>query len=214
MKRLRALHVPTLLALTAALGCSVGEGEGRIVSERLHIKDCWTGPLDLVPDFFAADPYREETLQIRIQRGDTNEDKTDGMLVLIRDLQSVRAQVGEPIEVGLPAGVAPPGTSPAAKPNEKPAAAKVSLSLYMNDTCHGLNATVHSLSGNITFASLFSGDPNEENGEERLTKADFTADFADPREVLEVDDPSTIISTIRGSFSFYFQRGQPAQPFQ
>jgi len=214
MKRASFFVLTLALGSGVLAGCSVGEGEGYIQSDRLHIQDCWTGPLALTPDFFAGDPFREETLQIRIQRGDINEDQTDGMLILVRDLQKVRAQGDTPIEVGLPEGVAPPGTSPAATPDEKPVIHDVSLSLYMHDSCHGLNATVHSLTGQIVFHSLFSGDPNEGDAARRLTDAEFDATFADPREVLEVDDPDSVKSHVTGYFRFYFQRGQPAQPFQ
>ncbi len=215
MKRLRARLALCTGMLATALGCSVGEGDGRISSERLHIQDCWTGPLDLVPDFFGADPYREESLQIRIQLGDNSEEQSDGMIVLINDLQTVRSLGEAPIPVGLPAGVAPPGTAPQTPPDQKPNSPKVSLSLYLHDTCHGLNATLHALSGQVVFHSLFSGDPNEDRADQRLTDAEFDAVFADPREVIEAEgDGASVKSRVTGYFRFYFQRGQPAQPFQ
>src|SRR5687768_10903600 len=91
-----------LLLLLCAGGCAVGEGDGSVTSERLVVEDCWTGPFDLHPDFFAANPDLGETLMIRVQRGDNLEEQSDGLKVLVNDLQNLRERLGEPIEVGLP----------------------------------------------------------------------------------------------------------------
>jgi hypothetical protein len=92
---------------------------------------------------------------------------------------------------------------------------KVSLHLYLHRTCHTLTGTVHALSGDIVFRSVFSGDINEDDADERLTDAVFTGTFADPRLIPPVGDPDPMVmSQVTGNFRFYFQRGQPAQPFQ
>jgi hypothetical protein len=73
---------------------------------------------------------------------------------------------------------------------------------------------VYSVGGSITFTSLFSGDPEETESDERLTEATFDATFADPR--LLVGDEAMdaeVQSRVTGYFRFFFQRGQPAQPF-
>ena len=59
------------------------------------------------------------------------------------------------------------------------------LSLYLHNSCHLQNGTIYSVSGTITFSSLFSGDPNESSSEARLTDATFDAYFADPRELVD-----------------------------
>lgn len=200
-----------LAGSVAALGCTVGEGQGWIQSDKLYIEDCWNGPFDLNPDFFAAIPYRRETLLMRVQRGDNIEEQSDGMTVLINDLQGLReSDIGVPIEVGLPVGVTPPGMPVIVNPDPP----KVSLSIYLHNSCHEQNATIYSISGSITFRSLFNGDPNVSDAADRLTDATFAAQFGDPRQV-SADMPSdTLVSQVRGEFRFYFQRGQPAQPFQ
>jgi hypothetical protein len=202
------------LSLGGALalgGCAVGEGEGRITSDRLYVEDCWNGPFDLRPTFFGANPYREESLFIRVQRGDNIEEESDGLAIVVNDLQDLRQQIEQPIPVGMPPGVSPPGVPIVANPNPP----KVSLTLYLHNTCHSENATVYSIDGNITFHSLFSGDPNETNAEDRLTDAEFTATFADPRQLATAEgDTEPFKSQVDGYFRFYFQRGQPAQPFQ
>jgi hypothetical protein len=198
------------LALVAALGtgCTVGDGFGEVVSERLYLAECWNGPFDLKPDFFAANPYRGEALMIRVQRGDNNTEASDGLTVIVNDLKKVK--LGEPIPVGVPNGVAPPGQPLTGAPNPL-----VTLSIYLHQTCHEQNSAIYSISGEITFNSIFSGDLNEENSEKRLTDATFVAKFADPRDLVDAEDPAAVTSEdVRGRFNFYFQRGQPAQPFQ
>jgi hypothetical protein len=200
------------LALIAALalGCSTGEGEGAVKSERLFIPGCWNGPFDLDPTFFAAEPAAD-SLIVRVQRGDNWEEVSDGLLVLIKDLGEVRKNgLGAALDVGLPPGVSPPGVPISYQENPP----KVSLALYLNDTCHSQNATIYAIGGSITFNSLFSGDRNESDADDRLTDASFDATFADPREVqADGSYDAARSSAVTGWFRFYFQRGQPAQPF-
>jgi hypothetical protein len=198
----------SLLALVSA-ACTVGDGFGEVRSDRLYLQGCWNGPFDLAPDFFAANPYREETLMLRIQRGDNIQEASDGLTVIVTDIEQVRASLGQPIRVGLPVGVAPPG-----QPLQGGPTPLVTLSLYLHQTCHAQNSATYSVDGEIVFDSLFSGDPNEKDAADRLTTARFDASFADPRELVETTDAAAIISQVRGNFSFFFQRGQPAQPFQ
>lgn len=210
MKHRLALPFAWLFAWVAC-ACTTGEGEGWVRSEQLFVEDCWNGSFDLRPDFFAAVPIDRDALYIRIQRGDNNEEVSDGLLVLVRDLRNIRAnEISEPLAVGLPPGVSPPGVPLKFNPDPP----RVSLTLYLNSTCHVQNGNVHAVRGSISFASLFSGDPNEHDAADRLTEADFTAEFADPRKA-EPDGSyrPRLVSTVSGHFSFYFQRGQPAQPF-
>jgi hypothetical protein len=210
------MHWAALVAaVVGLLACTTGEGEGWVRSDKLFIEDCWNGPFDLAPTFFGANPYRAETLQIRIQRGDNLAEVSDGLAVVVSDLEAIRRDdLGVPVRIGLPPGVSPLGASPAgpAEPSSEPP--RVSLALYLHATCHAQNGTIYALDGDITFVSLFSGDPNEPDGHDRLTEADFEAAFADPRDMApdgHVEPDRT--SQVRGHFRFFFQRGQPAQPF-
>jgi hypothetical protein len=201
-----------LLSL-APLGCTVGEGEGRVSSDHIWVAGCWDGPFDLKPDFFGANPDEGESLTIRVQRGDNIEDMSDGLIVLVNDLPEIRKHIGEDLRVGMPPGVTPPGVPVVFDPDPP----KISLSLYLHNSCHLQNGTIYSISGTINFRSLFSGDPNESSSEARLTDATFDASFADPRELvyLETDaERAAVTSRVTGNFHFFFQRGQPAQPFQ
>ncbi len=204
------------LALLAPLGCTVGEGEGSVKSDHLHVSGCWDGAFDLRPDFFGANPDPGESLIIRVQRGDNVEDVSDGLIVTVYDLPEVRMHLNEALPVGMPRGVTPSGVPIVYDPDPP----KVSLALYLHNTCHQQNGTIYSIkspTGTITFTSLFSGDLNEGSSENRLTDATFSASFADPRELADVTDPdvlSMLTSPVTGSFRFFFQRGQPSQPFQ
>jgi hypothetical protein len=198
------------IGLLGGAGCTVGDGSGSVTTERLYLQGCWNGPFNLQPDFFAANPYREESLLIRVQRGDNNQETSDGLTVIVNDLNAVQAQLGQPIPVGLPAGVAPPGQPLSGAPTPL-----VTMSLYLHQTCHEQNSATYSVSGDITFNSIFSGDLNEKDSDARLTDASFAVKFADPRELLGAEDPAAVTSdVVTGEFSFFFQRGQPAQPFQ
>jgi hypothetical protein len=193
-----------VLALSL-VGCTVGEGEGWVKSDRLYIEDCWNGTFGLEPDFFAGNSFRAQSLLFRIQRGDNIEELSDGLVIVVNDLPAQRGLLGVPIEVGLPLEFRGTGQNPP----------DVSLGLYLHDSCHVQNGTVYSVGGNITFTALWSGDLNEDKADERLTEARFDAVFADPRllDVEGADDPN-LSSRVTGYFRFFFQRGQPAQPFQ
>lgn len=121
-------------------------------------------------------------------------------------------------QVALPAGVTPPG-SPSVPPadllDDPP---NVHVAFFLQRSCHNQNTVLYAVSGRITIASLFSGDPNEASAAEKLidvTKLDVqVGDLRDvplgayPREI-----PCELQSRLQGKFKFYFDRGQPAQPF-
>lgn len=209
LSRRMIARVALAMGASGAMGCTVGEGTGAVGSERLYIEDCWNGPFDLRPDFFAANPFRRESLMIRVQRGDNIEEMSDGLLVQVTRLEEVLQRIGQPIPVGVPIGVKPPGVPTVVTADPPP----VSLALYLHNSCHAQNGSVTSISGTITFNSLFNGDLNADSAEDRLTDAEFSATFADGRERAE-DVPAEKRSLVEGRFRFYFQRGQPAQPFQ
>jgi len=200
----------TMLAVAlglASLACTTGEGEGEVKSEQLFVEDCWDGGFDLQPSFFGGNPFREQSLVIRVQRGDNLKEVSDGLNVLISDLQAVRnGQLGQTIRVGRPPGIV---NTFEADPSP------VTLILYLHDTCHEQNGTLYSVGGTITFSSLFSGDPNEDDADDRLTEAEFSVEFVNPGDygALVLGDGEVRTSIVEGWFRFFFQRGQPAQPF-
>lgn len=194
-------------------GCTVGEGEGWVKSNRLYIRDCWNGAFDLRPDFFATNPFSDSTQIIRVQRGDNLQEVSDGLMILVNDTGAVRERLGEDIPVGVPKGVSCPGVPVVYDPDPP----LVNMALYVHDSCHTQEAaTIHSIEGFINFKALFSGDINEKDGSERLTDASFTdVRFAHQCDVVPEGgaQDDTVFSSVSGHFDFYFQRGQPAQPF-
>jgi hypothetical protein len=253
----RVLAAIAALPLCAAtLGCSLGQGTGDVKSDALFARECWGkliddthaegAPYDLKPDFFAAVPFRS-TLQIRVQRGTDISEISDGLAVLIDDIDRIRASIkadadggageggvddGGAIDggadagassgktkwrVSIPAGVVPPGSSPVPPPDLVADPPIVHMSLYLQRSCHNQNIILYAVDGTITFDALFSGDPNETRADEKLTDATFDAEFADlhdaPFGAYAGDVPAGLRSHVTGSFRFYFERGQPGQPF-
>jgi hypothetical protein len=67
----------------------------------------------------------------------------------------------------------------------------------------------------IVFDDLFDGNLDESDAQKRLTKAHFEFFLVDPREICPggVGPPPRCRGHLTGDFSFYFERGRPAQPF-
>jgi hypothetical protein len=90
----------------------------------------------------------------------------------------------------------------------------VHLTLYLHRACHAQNSALYGVEGGIVFRAIFNGNLKESNVDETLTDADFSdITVGDPR----VREPGSAtvedVSHLKGHFKFYFQRGQPAQPF-
>jgi hypothetical protein len=75
------------------------------------------------------------------------------------------------------------------------------------------NASV--LHSTMTFQSLFDDNVTETNAAERLTQATFDLYLADPRDACPggLGPPPPCRGHLHGNFQFYFEQGQPAQPF-
>lgn len=242
------------IALTLP-SCSQGEGSGKVAGT-LNVPNCWTGPFELDADFLAAVPYREG-LQIRIQSGSDFQSFSDGLSILLYDINKVRpdtangfaGRYGLPLSVDLPPSVTPPGVPVKAKADP----AFNSLTLYMQQSCRTQNVTLHAVeevsipsdgtcdakamkgadptlgcdpdkeapagvgSGKslIAYNHVFDGKVDEPQAAERLTSGCFDVYLADPREVAPggLGPPPRCRGHIRGTFSFYFERGKPSQPF-
>src|SRR5688572_4048769 len=90
MRRRSALPSAALLGLAlGAAACSVGTGSGRVTSDRLFVDNCWQGTFDLQPTFFGANPFND-TLTIRVQRGEQDIQVSDGFTMLVNDVSGIR----------------------------------------------------------------------------------------------------------------------------
>jgi hypothetical protein len=214
---LRLLVAAAALECPLGLACSVGQGEGYVHSDQLFADGCYLGPFDLNPDFFGANPYAQ-TLTIRLQRGEEEVSVSDGLTLLVNDVNDARMHLLEPLPIGFPKGVSPVGFPLPTVPNP-PAA---SLSLYLNASCRGQNSVLTAYEGSVTFRKLFSGDPNEENSDDRVTDGTLVASVVDARDAVPRDAsdggvsyqfPPDRVSVISAAFNFVFHRGTPAQPF-
>jgi hypothetical protein len=248
-KALSLIAVGTLLVAA----CSQGEGEGRITGT-LNVPNCWSGAFELSPDFFGAVPYREG-LQLRIQSGSDFQNFSDGVSILIYDINKIRPGPDGPgkykqsLTVDLPPEVTPPGTPVIAEADP----ALVGMTLYLQKSCRTENVALHAVrevsiandgscaanavmgadptqgcdptkespagigSGRsvIAFTSVANGKLDEETAAERLTAGCFDVYLTDPRDGSPggLGPPPRCRGHIKGTFSFFFERGRPAQPF-
>jgi hypothetical protein len=230
---MRLLRLAAACACLTAAGCSLGQGEGSVKSRSFYAPNCWgtadgsRPEYDLRPDFFAANSDQDtvdptlQTMLIRVQRSNDLTEYSDGLEIELRDVPKLRedAQRGVAQVVAVPTGVGaeagrPP---PPAETNLLNGPSNVSMSLYLLKSCHNQGTVLNAVSGTITFTHLFSGDPDEQTGSEKLTEATFAVQVGDLQEA-PVGAPADAVpianqSHLTGSFRFYFERGQPAQPF-
>ena len=216
----RLLALGTLLALGAGVAsCTVGDGAGTVTSAKLRVDGCYEGRFDLAPTFFASSPYRGQQF-IRLQRRNDLIENSDGVEILVADTVQVRNRLGTPLKVGLPAAVTPPGVP--ITPDKDPPL--VQLTLYLHESCHGENIALHGVAApaggagpesRITFIHLFDGDPTESDADQKLIEGSFEVWVGDPRDEPPGGGPipKEKLSLLTGSFRFFFERGQPAQPF-
>jgi hypothetical protein len=147
-----------------------------------------------------------------VQHGGDTEEVSDGAIILVDNIQAIRAGIaaGTSFKVGLPPSVVPPGFPVVADPDPP----LVHLTLYLHRSCHAQNSALYSISGNITFTAIFNGNLNETDADEKLTEAVFDdIVVGDPRNRDPASATVKDVSHLDGHFKFYFQRGQPAQPF-
>jgi hypothetical protein len=120
--------------------------------------------------------------------------------------------------VDVPAGVHNPGSSTQLPPDLAADPPIVHMSLYLQRSCHNQNTVLQAVDGWVAFKALFDGDPNESSADQKLTDATFNVQLGDtqndvPPGAYVGDVPPGLRSRLCGNFRFYFERGQPAQPF-
>ena len=188
--------VVAALAL-AAIGCSIGQGEGEIGGHVVATDFCALDDPDyqLAPSFFTGQ-ITGTALDIRVQRGSALELFADGLYIHVRDAGEVRRQ-----RIGLPIPLDGEHTS------------LVQMSFYLNESCEAgfpneqrrRAVVLEAAGGAITFDAIYAPaiDAGATGIEARLTDVVFE-DAATPEERH---------ATLNGWFSFLYQRGAPAQRF-
>lgn len=184
------------LALVLA-GCSVGGGEGEIGGHVVAQDFCELDDPDyqLVPSFFSGEVI-EDTLNIRVQRGSELEQFADGLTILVRDVNEVRRD-----RIGLPITLDGDWRS------------LVQITFYLNGSCEAGFPSEHrrrpvlleAVGGTITFDAVYAPDidPAAASIEVELDQVVF----------VDSTLPEERHATLSGWFSFFYQRGAPAQRF-
>jgi hypothetical protein len=155
-----------VLAAVLAPACSLGSGSGSCTGT-LDI-DCWAGPFDLHPDFFAAVPSPgSDSMFIRMQHGGDAPTFSDGLLFLIDDVGEVRGDpasdgtpqpslLGQPLVVALPASVTTPGVPVTPKGLQS----IVHANLYLDSTCRTQNDALYAMDAVTTNADGSCSQPD------------------------------------------------------
>ncbi|MBX3270005.1 MAG: hypothetical protein KF729_07070 [Sandaracinaceae bacterium] len=182
-------------ALAFGLGCSVGGGEGSL-GGAVSAPDCDVDVADyqLTPSFFSGEVTGAQ-LDLRIQRGSAIESDADGLMVQILDVNEVfQSRIGIPIPIS---------------PSER---ALLRAVLYLNETCKAgfpdffdqRPLIMEAQSGAIVFSAVYA--PDLDAGATLIAGELVDVRFSDH----EQPDRSAALS---GTFSFFYQRGSPAQRF-
>ncbi|GAB5548524.1 MAG: hypothetical protein SangKO_082840 [Sandaracinaceae bacterium] len=180
----------------ASWGCSIGQGQGEITGA-VRADDCGLDDPDfsLEPSFFGGEVTGGQ-LNIRVQRGTDLESHADGLSIHIRDVNEIKQN-----RLGLPI------------PVEDDYLSLVQMSFYLNEACpsgfpsdHRAQPVVMQASGGeIRFDSIYAPDlePGDTLVEAELIGVTFT----------DREHPDGRAATLSGTFSFFQQRGAPAQRF-
>lgn len=179
-----------------AMGCAVGQGKGE-VNGWVTALDCGLerAPYKLAPTFFGGDLSGNQ-LTIQVRRGSRFLIFADGLVVQLRDVDLVQASLGQPLAV------------------RDDRDALVSMVLYLADTCQAGFApgsfrdapvAIQATEGFITFDAVYGArsDPAEAETSARFDNVRFA----------DRERPAEREALLSGSFSFFFQRGAPAQRF-
>lgn len=189
--------VLALALFGAVAGCSVGEGQGAIGGHVVAADFC---ALDdpawqLHPSFFTAE-VTEDQLNLRIQRGSALEQFADGIMIHVGDVNEIKRQ-----RIGLPI------------PVERGWRSLVQIVLYLNETCEAGFPNEHrrravlmeAVGGTIRFDAIYAPDLDP-------AATGIEAELVDV-ELVDVAAPDERRATLNGWFSFFYQRGAPAQRF-
>jgi len=171
-------------------GCAAGQGDGTIEgSFTSSVCDATDRALDIEATFFSME-QTEELSEIRIQDGSDFEDRSDGVILMIRDTQELKtARLGEPIDLS----------------NED----LVEVNLYMNESCGPAFSrrpvNFRAYEGVVVFDRVYARDVDADDTEIAGTLMDvrLRADGA----------PGVEEAALSGWFRFFFNRGRPAQRF-
>jgi hypothetical protein len=193
--------------LVLAAACSTGAGDGGVWGS-LELPECGveTSTFDMDVSFFGAD-YFENTLTIRLQRTGQDPTFTDGVVLLVRDVEAAEETGGaeqrvvtEPtIEEFLASG--PDAGLPATT-----ASSPARVTLYLNETCPGNHLAFTDGAGTLVLEKVYVP------GEQKRIRGSFRLEFVDPRQ-WDPDLGTAPYADLEGEFDFNYTRGKPAQTY-
>jgi hypothetical protein len=214
MKPARAVLAVCALA---ALGCSVGSGEGW-VSGLMFLKACgYAGGADPAVEgspFVLSVRYlfgdvAGDRLDIRLQDSGAFISRSDGLTISLRNRHDIVAAIRTGGPVSVPVYGEPPPL-PVTGPD-----IVAQASLYFNRSCPDSYVDFSEfVSGTIEFTSMYARTDDGDYADIDRIHGSFTGlAFQDPRP--EVADENGVAPwvTINGEFDFDYTRGRPAQPF-
>lgn len=176
--------------------CSVGQGQGDlrgdVTAEGCALPD---PPYDLRPSFFTGEVTGDQ-LNIRVQRGSDLEGHSDGLILQVLDINDVRQD-----RIGLPVRFRDDPANP------------VQAVFYLNETCptgfpdefRTRPYAYLAVDGTITFEAIYA--PGRDPGSTLIQAQLDEVRFEDRSE------PTARNAILSGYFSFFYQRGSPAQRF-
>jgi hypothetical protein len=198
-------------ALCALLACQVGQGSGSATGTVTFPECHLDGPIDLHPDFFVGDfvqdpvtpmGAQQNMLTIRMQHGSYGEWSTDGISILVRDVDAIHGSSTAPSMLGTPITVGAGGGG------------LVDMTLYLGGTCPSgvprsdfftVPAILSAASGTITFSAIYAPDIDPANLHIAATFSNVV--------FLDATDPMRRHAELSGDLAFFYQRGRPAQRF-
>ncbi len=225
---MRPLRIAAALSLAAATGagamaCAVGQGNGYVIGS-IVLPACNKdlSNYDMQANFFAGEASGNQ-LEIRIQQGGGTQEYADSLTILVHDVQGTLSKINASTDHEVTYDVQLPKL-----PGSEPwlPSPEVEMTLSLRGTCGqpvysaGDQAllVLHGISGKITFAHMFNGDINTRDTNAKRIDGEFLGAgvrLVDPREgdASVPDSQRTQYGNITGKFSFFYQRGGPAQSF-
>jgi hypothetical protein len=196
------------LVLTAlAVGCSTGAGDGKVWGS-LYLPSCGVVEDDwnMGIDFFAAD-YFDNTLKIRIQDGGQDQGFSDGVMIMVRDVELFAGAAGQAFDIVVEPDIDDfLEQGPEIGYPETTWDSPARVTLYLNETCPGNTFAFTDGYGSIAFDSIYVPD------ESKRIAGHFHLWFIDPREWVEPGEVGAQ-AELFGEFDFNYNRGKPAQTF-
>ena len=213
---MRPARAVLAVCVLAALGCTVGSGEGWVRGSMFLPVCGYAGGTDPTAEgspFVLSVGYlfgdvAGDRMDIRLQDSGAFISRADGLTISLRNRHDIVAALRSGGAISVPVyGELPP--MPVTGPDIVAQAA-----LYFNRSCPDSYVDFSQVvAGSIAFTSMYARTDDGDYANIDLIHGSFTGlAFQDPRPEVAVDGVAPWV-TIDGEFEFDYTRGRPAQPF-